>query len=104
MCFNVKTGIGFAFVAEIIVVIYALELAQARGLNYIWLESDSVYVVVLLRDHLTKIPWHVKARWWRCVLAYIAQINFRVTHTFREGMQFQTCSRHQKRNQTFGFQ
>lgn len=54
-CFHVKVGMGLAFEAEIITVIYALDLAQARDLNFIWLVSDSMYAVVLLRDRVRSL-------------------------------------------------
>lgn len=44
-CFHLKDSVGFAFEAELLVVIWALELAKAKHLNFIWIEDDSSYVV-----------------------------------------------------------
>lgn len=73
---------GSAFDALLIAVIYALEVAHAGSLNFIWLESYSMYVVTLLRDRSTDVPWRVKARWQR-ILGYIDGINVGVSHIFR---------------------
>lgn len=40
-CFHFKVGTGFTFEMEIIAIIYALELAQTRDLDFIWLVSNS---------------------------------------------------------------
>lgn len=63
--------------------IYALEFAQARGLDSVWLEVDSTYIASLLQVTLFLVPWWVKAHWCR-VLSYVADIRFVVLHICRE--------------------
>lgn len=55
--FHVKSGHEFAFEAELIAVIYALELAQTQGLDSFLLEPDSTYVVSLLQERSTIVSW-----------------------------------------------
>ncbi|KAH6786932.1 hypothetical protein C2S52_006484 [Perilla frutescens var. hirtella] len=47
-CFHTDDEVGFAFIEELLAVIFALEQAQHMTLKFIWLEADSVYVVSLL--------------------------------------------------------
>lgn len=84
LCFHVKLGSGFAFEGELVAAIFALEMAQARELNFVWLESDSSYVVGLLRERTERVPWRVKVC-WQWILRFISRIHFRVSHIFREG-------------------
>lgn len=44
-CFHPKDSVGFTFEAELLAVIWALELAKAKHLNFFWIEDDSSYVV-----------------------------------------------------------
>lgn len=50
MVFHAKASTSFAFEAKLVVVIYALEMPKTCSLDFIWLESDSMHVVSLLRD------------------------------------------------------
>lgn len=63
----------------------AVELAFYKGWRSIWLEVDSSYVVQLFLS-CAQVPWRIKGRWMR-VLGYIQQMDFRVTHIYREGNQ-----------------
>ncbi|KAH6758908.1 hypothetical protein C2S51_019143 [Perilla frutescens var. frutescens] len=83
-CFHTDEGVGFAFLAEILVVLAALEWAKRLSLDFIWLEADSIYVVSLLSSRSLQVPWVVKAR-WRAVLDFISHIHFCVSHIYREG-------------------
>lgn len=83
--FHAKVGDHFAFEAELIEVIYALELTHANSFNFIWQESDSMYVVTFLWHKSSDVPWHVKAR-WRWIYDYIVCIYLRVSHIFMEGI------------------
>lgn len=62
----------------------ALEHAQRRGFTFIWLESDSTYVVAILSSFSLTVPWRLHAR-WRVLIPYLRNIHFRVSHVYREG-------------------
>lgn len=47
----------FAFEAELWAVMFALSKAMEFNWNYIWLESESTYVVNLLSTKSHKVPW-----------------------------------------------
>ncbi|XP_057803244.1 uncharacterized protein LOC131018545 [Salvia miltiorrhiza] len=83
-CFHVKGGIGFAFEAELLAVISAIQIADHRNWKYLWIESDSTYIVNLLQTRSLDVPWRFAAR-WKEVLAILADFNLHVTHIFREG-------------------
>ncbi|KAH6832231.1 hypothetical protein C2S53_005580 [Perilla frutescens var. hirtella] len=55
-CFHTEKGIGFAFLAEALAVLEALEWARRLSLDFIWLEADSVYVVSLLSARSLQVP------------------------------------------------
>ncbi|KAH6818323.1 hypothetical protein C2S51_001926 [Perilla frutescens var. frutescens] len=83
-CFHTAEAIGFAFLAELLAVLVALEWAHSLSLDFIWLEADSIYVVNLLSSRSLQVPWILKAR-WKCVLDFIDSIHFCVSHIYREG-------------------
>ena len=83
-CFAYGLGIGFAFKAEIMSFILAVEKAKEFGWVNLWVESDSLYVVNLFRDKSNKIPWKFKNRWMRA-LSFASQIRVVVSHIYREG-------------------
>lgn len=76
-------GIGFAFETELLGVILAIEIAYGRGWCSLWLEADSTYVVVLLRDHELTVPWRFAARWGNG-LELFRGMDFWVSHIFQE--------------------
>ncbi|XP_057800164.1 uncharacterized protein LOC131015756 [Salvia miltiorrhiza] len=83
-CFHIKGGIGFAFEAELLAVISAIQIAFHRNWKYLWIESDSTYIVNLLQARSLDVPWRFAAR-WKGVLAILTNFNLHVTHIFREG-------------------
>ncbi|KAH6781520.1 hypothetical protein C2S52_001729 [Perilla frutescens var. hirtella] len=82
--FHTDEGVGFAFLAELLAAITALEWAQRLALDFIWLEADSIYVVILLSSRSLEVSWILKAR-WRAVIHFIDSIHFCVSHIYREG-------------------
>ncbi|KAH6758884.1 hypothetical protein C2S51_019119 [Perilla frutescens var. frutescens] len=61
-CFHENLGVGFAFEAEIWGAVLALEFALSRGMRFIWLEVDSMFVVSMFSKESSLIPWRIKAR------------------------------------------
>ena len=56
VCFARRLGILFAFEAELLVVIAALDYAKGFGRDNLWFESDSANVVDLLKNKNVEIP------------------------------------------------
>ncbi|XP_057791344.1 uncharacterized protein LOC131008487 [Salvia miltiorrhiza] len=83
-CFHIKGGIGFAFEAELLAVISAIQIAFYKNWRYLWIESDSTYIVNLLHSRSLNVPWRFAAR-WREVLVLLSEFNLHITHIFREG-------------------
>ncbi|KAL8463490.1 hypothetical protein ACS0TY_034223 [Phlomoides rotata] len=83
-CFAVSHGWGFAFEAELASALLAIELAHDKGWKTIWLESDSIYVVQMLKSNDPEVPWSLLARWHR-VRRLRSDINMVVSHILREG-------------------
>ncbi|YP_008992319.1 hypothetical protein Salmi_Mp055 (mitochondrion) [Salvia miltiorrhiza] len=75
---------GFAFEAELVGVMMAVDIAFSKGWHSLWIESDSIYVVSLLRSRSMIVPWNHRNR-WLYTLHLIRQMNIVVTHIFREG-------------------
>jgi ribonuclease HI len=85
-CFAIPLGQVFAFEAELLAASLAINFAWKYGWHRIWLESDSSYVVQLLSSRSEMVPWRVRQAWQRCIFQ-ISQMDFQVSHIFREGNQ-----------------
>ncbi|XP_057779947.1 uncharacterized protein LOC130998549 [Salvia miltiorrhiza] len=83
-CFHVDGGIGFAFEAELLGIISAIEYAFKNGWKKVWFEADSSYVVHMLSTKSSCIPWRFAAIWGRA-LELLNMMEFRITHIFIEG-------------------
>ncbi|XP_057775188.1 uncharacterized protein LOC130994172 [Salvia miltiorrhiza] len=85
-CFHYKCGMGYAFEAELLAVIMAVRIARTRNWTNLWIESDSTYVVSLLRDKAKSVPWRFKAS-WDDTLNSLNLFHLHITHIYREGNQ-----------------
>lgn len=56
-CFSFPFDNTYAFVAELKAGIFAIETASGRGWNCNWIESDSSYVVHILRSRSIQVPY-----------------------------------------------
>ncbi|XP_057809094.1 uncharacterized protein LOC131023567 [Salvia miltiorrhiza] len=83
-CFHVKGGIGFAFEAELLAVITAIQIAHARHWRQLWIESDSTYIVHLRHERSTSVPWRFAAIWKR-ILLLLKDFQIQISHIYREG-------------------
>ncbi|KAI9181501.1 hypothetical protein LWI28_015585 [Acer negundo] len=93
-CFAIPLGQVFAFEAELLTASLAINFAWKYGWHRLWLESDSSYVVQLLSSRSEMVPWRVHQAWQRCIFQ-ISQIDFQVSHIFKEGNQVaDTLSKH----------
>jgi ribonuclease HI len=61
----------------------AIETAAVKGWSHLWLESDSMLVVHAFSSSKI-VPWPLRNRWNNCLLL-ISNMNFYVSHIFREG-------------------
>ncbi|KAL8462893.1 hypothetical protein ACS0TY_033774 [Phlomoides rotata] len=62
----------------------AMELTFKKHWLSIWIESDSTYVVYVLRNRTLEVPWRLLARWHR-VCRLLGHMTMVVSHIFREG-------------------
>ncbi|XP_057779773.1 uncharacterized protein LOC130998369 [Salvia miltiorrhiza] len=83
-CFHINGGIGYAFEVELLVVITALRLAHDRNWHYLWIESDSTYIVQLLHSRSLSVPWRFLAA-WKKVITSLSDFQLHITHIYREG-------------------
>ncbi|XP_055962061.1 uncharacterized protein LOC130015619 [Mercurialis annua] len=83
-CFAIPLGICFAYEAEMVAVIYAIQEAWRVGWNNIWIECDSLVIVNAIKGGNLAVPWKWKLAWQTC-LFYLSKMNWVVTHIFREG-------------------
>ncbi|XP_057811645.1 uncharacterized protein LOC131025878 [Salvia miltiorrhiza] len=83
-CFHFSVGRGWAFEAELLAFIIALEQIIAQRWDFVWIETDCTYMVDLLRSRSHTVPWRFLSR-WRKVLSSIADLHIIITHIYREG-------------------
>jgi hypothetical protein len=61
----------------------AIETATIKGLSHMWLESDSILIVHAFSSSKV-VRWPLRNHWDNCLLL-ISNMNFYVSHIFREG-------------------
>jgi len=84
-CFAENTGAGNAFHAELFGAMRAIEIATSRNWTHLWLELDSSLLVNAFKSN-SMVPWYLRNRWFN-FLCLIMNMNFIVSHIFREGNQ-----------------
>ncbi|XP_057786559.1 uncharacterized protein LOC131004004 [Salvia miltiorrhiza] len=95
-CFHFKGGSGYAFEAELLAIISAIQIANRCGWHKLWIEADSTYVVSLLNSRSSAVPWRFKAS-WNNILEMLEGFSLQVTHIFREGNKAADIMANQKR-------
>ena len=68
---------AFAFKVELVAAIHVVSFAWDRNWRKLWLEADSMYLVV---------PWRWRPAWEQC-LDRVSQMMFHVSHIYHEGNQ-----------------
>lgn len=82
-CFAENLGGGTSYHSELSAIMRATEIAFQRGWRNDWIETDSSLVVMAFNKD-SMIPCGLRNRWRNCKhLLY--QMNFLVTHIYREG-------------------
>ncbi|KAK0578736.1 hypothetical protein LWI29_015418 [Acer saccharum] len=56
-CFAIPLGVCFAFKAELAIAVHAIDYTWTFGWCWLWLESDSTFVVDILRFRSRMVPW-----------------------------------------------
>jgi ribonuclease HI len=84
MAFAEPLGIATSYFAELSGAIKAIEIAFDNKWNNLWLETDSMLVVNAFKNPAVGVAWPLRNR-WRNALTKSTQMNFLVTHIFREG-------------------
>ncbi|KAK2429733.1 hypothetical protein QL285_028147 [Trifolium repens] len=79
-------GIVTSYFAELNGAMRAIEIAFHHGWHNLWLETDSSLVVAAFSNPNNLVSWRLRSRWTN-VLTMLRQMNFMVTHIFREGNQ-----------------
>jgi len=82
-CFAQNLRSMNAYQAELMAAIIAMEIAQSKNINTLWLETDSQLVFLALKSS-SIIPWSIRNRWQNC-LNYVNSIGFIFSHVYREG-------------------
>ncbi|KAK2391461.1 hypothetical protein QL285_064921 [Trifolium repens] len=77
-------GIASSYFAELSGAIKAIEIAFDNHWNNLWLETDSMLVVNAFKNQNNCVAWPLRNR-WKNALTKTRQMNFLVTHVFREG-------------------
>ena len=85
LCLAKNLGSVPALHAELMGAMRAIEISFKRGWRNFWLESDSSMVVLAFKNVFV-VPWTLRNRWFNCT-KLTSQMNFVVTHIFREGNQ-----------------
>ncbi|GAU32064.1 hypothetical protein TSUD_214200 [Trifolium subterraneum] len=85
-CFAEPLGTASAFQAELCGAMRAIEMAHNRNWKNIWLETDSVLVVLAFKNLNSNVTWNLRNR-WNNVKLLLRQMNCIVSHIFREGNQ-----------------
>jgi ribonuclease HI len=60
-CFARNLGVTYAFYAELIGVMMAIEIATLKGWPLLWIETDSIMVTLAFKN-ATMLPWHLRNR------------------------------------------
>jgi ribonuclease HI len=92
-------GIASSFVAEISGAMRAIEIAFQHQWNNLWLETDSSLVVAAFNNPHNLVVWNLRNR-WKNTLTMVSQMNFMVTHIYREGNQVADLLANHGLNQT----
>ena len=81
--FSSFLGVQKSLYAEVMGAILAIEIAWSKGFRRIWLECDSSHLCQAF-SLFNLIPWYLRGRWRKCI-KISKEIDFEVSHIFREG-------------------
>jgi ribonuclease HI len=84
LCFAEPFGFTSSYQAKLCGALRAIEVAHQMNGSNLWLESDSALVVQSFKNPDFLGTWSLRNR-WNNALFLLRQINFVVSHIFREG-------------------
>lgn len=82
-CFSFPWDNSFSVIAELKAAMFAIDLAYSRSWEMIWLESDCMFVVMVLRERNWLIPWTLRMSWRRCLTQLRSMDFFGLSHIQR---------------------
>jgi ribonuclease HI len=86
LCFVEFIGFASSYMVELQGALRAIEVAHQMNWRNLWLETDSALVLLAFTNPNFHVPWSLRNR-WQNALILTRQMNFIVTHIFREGNQ-----------------
>ena len=84
--FAAPLGVHYTFEAELLVVIIVVNQVSVMPSHPVSIESDSSYVVHLLRTRSATVSWFIHPAWENC-LALLSSMHVHVSHMYHEGNQ-----------------
>lgn len=81
--FSCSLPLMSVYLAELIGVIHAIHFLINRGYSHVCMELDSYIAVLTLKEEISP-PWQIR-NIWRDALSKLKNINYTITHTYREG-------------------
>jgi ribonuclease HI len=81
--YSFNFGISSSLNVELVGALEAIETTVNKGWSHIWLESDSMRVVMIFSSSKV-VPWPLRNKWDSC-LGKIFNMNIFVSHIYREG-------------------
>jgi len=82
-CFAQNLGFDSSLIAELSGAMQAIEIAYRKNWRNLWLETDSMLVVLAFKS-ITTVPWSLKSRSKNCI-NLTRNMNFVVSHIYRKG-------------------
>jgi ribonuclease HI len=86
LCFAEPIGFASSYLAELQGALRAIEVAHQMNWRNLWLETNSALVLLAFTKPNFHVAWFLRNR-WQNALIMIRQMNFIVSHIFREGNQ-----------------
>ncbi|CAJ2653183.1 unnamed protein product [Trifolium pratense] len=83
--FTSKLSFKSVLHAELMSIIFAMDLAHNKGWSKLWIESDSQVALGAFKD-IEVVPWNLRNRWGNCLSL---DLNIYYSHIYREG---NTCA------------
>jgi ribonuclease HI len=83
-------GFASSYLAELQGALRAIEVAHQMNWKNLWIETDSVLVVLAFKNPNLHVAWSLRNRWHNAHVL-LRQMNFIVSHIFREGNQVADC-------------
>ncbi|KAK2364505.1 hypothetical protein QL285_089371 [Trifolium repens] len=90
LCFAEPLGFASSYLAELQGALRAIEVAHQMNWKNLWIEIDSVLVVLAFKNPDIHVAWSLRNRWHNAQVL-LRQKKIIVSHIFREGNQVVDC-------------